>query len=180
MGQYYVTVNLDKRQFLNPHSFGDGLKLVEFGSSGFGTMMGLAALLSSGNGRGGGDVHSSSPLIGSWAGDRIVVAGDYDDAGKFLTRDMIRAFIKAKRAQGEEYKDDEVPTLYQVAWELFVDISADVAEALGQDTSLADELVKSKVLKPDGLVRRCKKCHAAIPSWVDGSHCTACADSLRE
>lgn len=80
MGQYYVIVNLDKKQFLHPHRFGDGLKLREFGASGEGTMMGLSVLLSDGNGRGGGDLPSDNPIIGSWARDRIVVAGDYADA----------------------------------------------------------------------------------------------------
>jgi hypothetical protein len=36
MGQYYLIVNLDKKQYLHPHRFGDGLKLLEFGASGGG------------------------------------------------------------------------------------------------------------------------------------------------
>ena len=56
MGQYYLIVNLDKRQYLHAHKFGDGLKLLEFGSSGSGTMCALAILLADGNGRGGGDL----------------------------------------------------------------------------------------------------------------------------
>lgn len=77
MGQYYLVVNLDKKQYLHPHRFGDGLKLMEFGMSGRGTMAGLAVLLSNGNGQGGGDIRSADPLVGSWAGDRIEVTGDY-------------------------------------------------------------------------------------------------------
>ena len=84
MGQYYKIVNLDKREYLNPHDFDDGLKLVEFGYSGGGAMAGLAALLADGNGEGAGDIKSDSPLIGSWAGDRIVIAGDYAELGKFF------------------------------------------------------------------------------------------------
>lgn len=86
MGQYYIVVNLDKKQYLHPHKFGDGLKLREFGQSGFGTMYALAALLADGNGRGGGDIPSDDPLIGSWAGDRIVITGDYADPGKYGLR----------------------------------------------------------------------------------------------
>jgi len=85
MGQYYLVVNVDKRQFLHPHCFSDGLKLMEFGASGCGTMAGLAILLADGNGRGGGDCRVKADpykLIGSWAGDRIVVTGDYADNGK--------------------------------------------------------------------------------------------------
>ena len=77
MGQYYKVVNLDKKEWLNPHQLGDGLKLMEFGQSTNGTMTALAILLANSNGRGGGDFKQESPLIGSWAGNRIVIAGDY-------------------------------------------------------------------------------------------------------
>jgi hypothetical protein len=84
MGQYYRIVNLDKKQYIKPHAFGDGAKLMEFAMSGEGTMAALAVLLSDGNGRGGGDIRSADPLVGSWAGDRIVITGDYADEGKFV------------------------------------------------------------------------------------------------
>ena len=29
MGQYHYTVNLSKKEFINPHKLGDGLKLLE-------------------------------------------------------------------------------------------------------------------------------------------------------
>lgn len=86
MGQYYRIVNLDKKEWLNPHRFGDGAKLLEFGDSATGTMLGLAVLLADGNGRGGGDLderNDDAGLIGSWAGDRIVIAGDYADEGRY-------------------------------------------------------------------------------------------------
>ena len=87
MGQYYRIVNLDKNQYIKPHDFGDGAKLMEFGLSGEGVMAALAVLLADGNGRGGGDIRSDSPLVGSWAGDRIVITGDYADAGRFVPAD---------------------------------------------------------------------------------------------
>ena len=95
MGQYFKIVNLDKKQFLNPHAFGNGLKLCEFGASV--TMMGLAALLSDGNGRGGGDLHvpEDNPfagMVGSWAGDRIVITGDYADEGRFTDNPEITLY----------------------------------------------------------------------------------------
>jgi hypothetical protein len=31
MGQYYYVVNMNKKQYLNPHKFNDGLKACEFG-----------------------------------------------------------------------------------------------------------------------------------------------------
>lgn len=83
MGQYYLIVNVTKKQIIRPNKFGDGLKLMEFGISGFGAMYALAALLASGNNRGGGDIPSDHPIIGSWAGDSIVITGDYGDNGLF-------------------------------------------------------------------------------------------------
>ena len=84
MGQYYKVVNLDKRQVLHPHAFGDGMKLMEFVGGG-NTIKALGILLAVGNGRGGGDIHSDNPLVGSWAGDRIAIVGDYADDGEAST-----------------------------------------------------------------------------------------------
>ena len=39
MGQYYKIVNLDKKQFLYPHKFGDGMKLREFSESSMRTLL---------------------------------------------------------------------------------------------------------------------------------------------
>jgi hypothetical protein len=82
MGQYYVIANLDKREFISPSSFLDGVKLMEFSLSGNGVLSGLSVLLASSNGEGGGDLDVESSwddIPGRWAGDRIVVAGDYDN-----------------------------------------------------------------------------------------------------
>ena len=120
MGQYYYIVNLDKRQFLHPHKLGDGLKLLEFGCS-HNTMVCLAVLLADGNGRGGGDLHSKNPLVGSWAGDRIVIAGDYADKGRFVP-------------EGLTGDGDDPLTLYKLAGASYEDISWAIAEAACDDT----------------------------------------------
>lgn len=117
MGQYYVICNLDKRQMLTPHKLGDGSKLLEFGCSPDGTMAGLAILLADGNGRGGGDLRSKNPIIGTWAGDRIVIAGHYADDGKFL-----------------DGATDH--NLFSYAKENFEDISWQVRAALEDDGSI--------------------------------------------
>lgn len=112
MGQYWIVVNKTKREFLNPDEFGDGIKLMEFGRSGDGTTAALAVLLARGNGRGGGDCRSSSPLIGSWAGDHVEIAGDYGDEtepGGF--------------------------TLYSVAEDTYRDISGEMKSILEEDES---------------------------------------------
>jgi hypothetical protein len=102
VGQYHIIVNLDRKQMLIPTHLGDGLKLLEFGDGGA-TLTALAILLAQDNGRGLGDLHVAMPgtpledwekgkcglkrvrtphahLVGSWAGDRITIAGDYGDS----------------------------------------------------------------------------------------------------
>jgi hypothetical protein len=123
MGQYYLIVNIDKKQFLHPHKCGDGLKLLEFACGGAGTMTALAVLLADGNSRGGGDLRSTNPIIGTWAGDRIVIAGDYADEGRF-TRDPER-------------------TLYRVASEEYQDVSRQALRAMADDCYLAQEMKRN-------------------------------------
>ena len=79
MGQYHRIYNLDKKEFLHPHSFGDALKMMEFGAPVSGTLLGLTILLASSHRRGGGDFRGESALLGSWAGHRIAIIGDYSD-----------------------------------------------------------------------------------------------------
>jgi len=116
MGQYYKVVNTTKGQYLEPHAFGSGAKLMEFSSDGQSIMQGLAILLADGNNRGGGDLRSDNPLIGSWAGDNIVIAGDYADEGKFVPK--------------KNYKE----TLYIYAGQNFEDISEEVICCLCEDS----------------------------------------------
>lgn len=130
MGQYYYVVNVDKKEYLEPHKFGDGAKLLEFGSSGEGVMLGLAVLLALGNGRGGGDLRSDSPVIGSWAGDRVIIAGDYSDPW-VDPQDLLAAPVK------------DGPNLYSQASESYKDISEEVLAALLDDRYLAEALGKT-------------------------------------
>lgn len=118
MGQYYKAVNLTKKQVIRPHAFGDGAKLMEFGSSGSGMMCALAILLADGNNRGCGDLRADDELIGSWAGDKIVITGDYADEGRF--------------GSGKK-------TLYQKA-ENFKDISIDIMEVMCKDPYIKKNL----------------------------------------
>jgi hypothetical protein len=135
MGQYYYIVNITNKQYIHPHRFGDGLKLLEFGCSGNGTMTALALLLADGNGRGGGDLRSDDPIIGSWAGDRIVVTGDYADEENFLEETEIRAWRDRSGAP-----DNEKPNLQAVAGELYEDISAKVIAAMRADRYLRETM----------------------------------------
>ena len=124
MGQYYKIVNIKKKQYIKPDTFGDGSKLMEFSMSASGVLAGLAILLADGNGRGGGDLHSENDIVGSWAGDNIVIAGDYADAGKFV------------KEAGQN--------LYEVASNEGEDISVKVLEALFDDKYFFSEFRKNR------------------------------------
>lgn len=110
MGQYHILANLTKKQFIHPHGLGTGLKLWEQSGAWVGrakpddiefhgSAVTYAAwmLLASANGRGGGDYnqeeeHDAEHLIGSWAGDRIALIGDYAEE-----QDLIRSGEQASR-----------------------------------------------------------------------------------
>lgn len=83
MGQYFLIVNVDREEYLHPHAFRDGMKLRELGRGD--VMYGLAVLLADNN-SGGGTLYPSDPLIGSWSGDRIVVAGDGSQSSGLMRR----------------------------------------------------------------------------------------------
>ena len=107
-------------------------------------MLGLAILLADGNNRGGGDLRSEHPIIGSWAGDRIVIAGDYADPGKHLTEAEIAAWTKKNKKRAAElagYQDgDARPDLYEVAEDSYENISFQVLQALCDDSYIKEDL----------------------------------------
>jgi hypothetical protein len=139
MGQYYITVNVDKKQYLHPHKFGNGLKLMEFSSDGEGIAQALMLLLAHSNNRGGGDLHTENKLIGSWAGDRIVVAGDYDDDWLFVP-DEYKDTSKHDADYGKRLHHDNSgsyygETLYSTAKRFFKDISDDIIREVAKSGS---------------------------------------------
>lgn len=81
MGQYHIVYNTDKKELVHGHHINNGLKLLEQVGFAKSTSSALWLLLANSNGRGGGDATSDSPLIGSWAGNRIVIQGDYAEKG---------------------------------------------------------------------------------------------------
>lgn len=87
MGQYWIPVNLTKKQFVHPHKLGSGLKLWEMLANTPGVGAALIILTAAmPEPRGGGDLNQD-PIIGSWAGDRIVIIGDYADDGDLIPHD---------------------------------------------------------------------------------------------
>jgi len=92
MGQYWKAVNLDKKEYLDAHQLGAGLKLWEQLAAHPGTSTALIILQAAmPEDRGGGDldiegrtlknpeeyVKIARRTIGRWVGDRVVLVGDY-------------------------------------------------------------------------------------------------------
>lgn len=146
MGQYWMTVNLDKKEFICAHKLGVGLKLGEQVGSGHGTPDALFILTAAmRERRGGGDFDWDSnyygkertaahPMgapvvedynlvakrtIGRWAGDRIASVGDYAEDD-----DLPNSPVPASKIYGMCGNDSEE------AAELFKDITDDVARVI--------------------------------------------------
>ena len=81
MGQYHRLVNFTKKEYVNPHEFGNGLKLLEQTGWEFAFSNVTHFLLAKCSGRGGGDFHSD--MAGIWGGDRVSLVGDYAEPGDF-------------------------------------------------------------------------------------------------
>lgn len=128
MGQSYIIVNVTKKEYLSAYPFGDFPKLMEFGTSGMGTMTGLAILLADGNGDNGGDITIDpvSGIVGRWAGDSIIVAGEYADK----KGQPLNLYKTAQISKKSPYKD----------------ISFDVVFAL-----MADDYVRKEYIKNEDL-----------------------------
>jgi len=86
MGQYFVIVNLDKKEYIHPHNLGSGAKLWEICANPIAGV--LPFLLRKSSETGGGDIDFESRVAGRWAGDRIVVVGDYDKSGLYDKTEM--------------------------------------------------------------------------------------------
>lgn len=125
MGQYHLLVNVDKREYLDPSSIGLGVKQWEhqahaqwpmFGS--LGDAMYLLTMTSPA--RGGGDMPLTE-VSGRWAGDRVMVVGDYTEDGdlpaEFMGAELYGTAYSTYEEIGQEVRD-AFTTLYGVTWEL--------------------------------------------------------------
>jgi hypothetical protein len=77
MGQYHKLINLDKKEQVEPYSLGLGAKQYEQTGENGSLSDALYLLVMTSPARGGGDWESFPELSGRWAGDRVVVLGDY-------------------------------------------------------------------------------------------------------
>jgi hypothetical protein len=109
MGQYYKLINFDKKEFVNPHELGSGLKAWECLANHPGVAAAMIVLMvSSPEIRGGGDLNSEHCdichcFIGRWAGDRVALVGDYAEVS-----DLSSIGVDSKQAY-EDCEDETVP-----------------------------------------------------------------------
>ena len=85
-GQYHKVCNLTKKEFINPHVLGCGLKWIEQIGTFPGTGAALLILLGCPESRGGGDITGEGDgdvdkVAGRWHGDRVALVGDYAENG---------------------------------------------------------------------------------------------------
>ena len=136
MGQYWLPVNLDKREFVDPHKLGAGLKLFEQLANHPGTGAALILLTAAlPETRGGGDFdlednwhgaertvppYNASPgpmpkdyparaksVIGRWAGDRIALVGDYAKDGDLPAEHKAsEIYCKCRNGKFQDITDD--------------------------------------------------------------------------
>jgi hypothetical protein len=109
VGQYHLVVNLSRKEFLDPHKLGCGLKAWEQIANQLATPQALFVLLMCSNGRGGGDLMrnsrhwTKSDVIGRWRGDNIAVVGDYAENGDLSPK--FRAKTLYKRCRAGQFTD---------------------------------------------------------------------------
>ena len=124
MGQYWEWLNLDKKERIAAHEFGGGIKYLEqfYGSDLMFSAIQMLMTDMSALGNGGGDPRIENlpsviandlikPYIGRWAGDKIVISGDYTENKEYEIYDS------------DHNSDDD-------DYERFKDISEDVACAM--------------------------------------------------
>ncbi|MEE9383201.1 MAG: hypothetical protein V3V08_07290 [Nannocystaceae bacterium] len=130
MGQYWMPVNLDKKEFLDPHKLGCGLKLAEQVGTFPGTGTPLIILCAAvgelrsmgdlGRDEGTSDYEAiAARTIGRWRGDRIAIVGDYAE-DEFLPPEFQASQIYSRCRHA-----DDIP-----ASEYYTDITEDVCQVL--------------------------------------------------
>ena len=111
MGQYHVLVNYDKKEVVEPYGLGLGAKQVEQLGAFKGTIAdAMYLLVMTSPNAGGGDLPMTS-VSGRWAGDRVMIVGDY-------TQDSDVPSIPASKLYNGDYTDiaDQVAEALQVAF----------------------------------------------------------------
>ena len=117
MGQYFKAVNTDKKEYVCPWCIGGGAKLWEWAANPEGAI--LTLLLRKSDEGGGGDYYGYhkgcgeggpiacdlSPVVGRWAGDRVMMLGDYDSSELWKELPRYRNISEQLVQERKEYID---------------------------------------------------------------------------
>lgn len=105
MGQYFLIVNLDEGEYLDPRDFNEGLHLGEFTD----TIEVLSYLLCD------SETCVEHPLVGHWAGDKVQIAGDSSEI-EFQQGDTVfeNLFSLASERFERISNKDEVKELFRL------------------------------------------------------------------
>jgi len=124
MGQYHLLVNVDKKEYLSPDEIGLGAKQWEHQSHPQWTMVGSVAdamyiLTMTSPARGGGDMPATE-ISGRWAGDRVMVVGDYteddDLPAHFMAGQIYGQACETYTEIGSQVRD-AFTQVYGITWE---------------------------------------------------------------
>jgi len=142
MGQYWMVVNLDKKEYVNAHRLGCGIKLWEqlanHPATGTALLVLLAAMpqrrvvgdLDDADGKADkGYAEVAKRTIGRWAGDRIALVGDYGEAGDIPSMPDLNAGDVYQACHNPREFDGEA----DVPKEFYTDVSADVRAVIAHE-----------------------------------------------
>jgi hypothetical protein len=144
MGQYFKIVNTSKKQFIDINELGENCKLGYVGHGLNGIALGRL-LASAGNDWGKdfykmfGNPKSDKVYMGAWAGDKIVIAGDYDIAD---TNGIKSSSLENTRRN-----------LYDMADEEYENITDQIIKWLANDEETA-ELLAQRAQKDTTLLQK--------------------------
>jgi len=132
-------VNIDKHEYLNPFNLGadgDDIRAFSSGEEGF-VSSALMMLLTTANDLSDGDFLSDSSVVGSWAGDRIVITSEEMEPNKFMG-DLDVRDIDAVKALGTF----DMVNLHIFADQMFAEISVPVITQLIKDDCVRRKMVR--------------------------------------
>ena len=124
MGQYHLLVNVDKREYLDTSSIALGSKQWEHTGDYRYPLVGSLAdamyiLTMTSPGRGGGDLPTTD-ISGRWAGDRVMIVGDYtedeDLPANFMASQLYSLAHDAYTEIGDLVRE-AFTTIYGIEWE---------------------------------------------------------------
>lgn len=103
MGQYFLLANITKREVVDPGKLNQLVKFKEWLSGDQARV--LVWLLRRSDESGGGDIDDPDryETLGRWAGDQVLLVGDYDSSG--LYKEAGRSFKDISEKLRQEYND---------------------------------------------------------------------------